>query len=230
MQVITFVVLAALSCLPSSAYACKHLAKYPEHLWGSSIGWWDAYRVVEIVEAHDEHFVVIVKQNFADKTEVGKRTALRFIANEEAHAMCAISLEVGKTYLIRSMSTTESLLISRFHWLTMPSAHPKYHGYLQDFEKGEVRRMYVEANAVTFDGQSNRVILRGKVEIYYNNVILFAEQVIDDRSVNELVAEGGVFLRNPDRSITRGDRLRLPDDYRDTFRSILIEARTTPWR
>ena len=59
---------------------------------------------------------------------------------------------------------------------------------------------------------------------------LFAEQVIDDHSANELVAEGDVLLLNPDRSTTRIDRLRLSDDYRDTFRGILIEPRAAPWR
>ena len=127
------------------------------------------------------------------------------------------------------MSGTEPLQISRYNWLNMPSTDPKYDGYVQDLEKAEVRPMYVEANAVTFDTQNNRVVLRGKVELRYNNFHLFAEQVIDDHSVNELVAEGGVLLVNADRSMTRVDRLRLSDDIRDTFRSILIEPRTTPW-
>ena len=229
MRILTLVVLAALSCLASPAFACKSLAKYPEHLWGSAVGWWQPYRVVEVVETLDEQFVVIVKRNFGDKTDVEKRTTLQFTANEEAHAICPISLEVGKTYLVQTMSGTEPLQISRYNWLNMPSTDPKYDGYVQDLEKAEVRPMYVEANAVTFDTQNNRVVLRGKVELRYNNFHLFAEQVIDDHSVNELVAEGGVLLVNPDRSMTRVDRLRLSDDIRDTFRSILIEPRTTPW-
>lgn len=230
MRIVRLVVLAALSCLASPAFACQILAKYPEHLWGSAVGWWQPYRVVEVVEAHDDHFVVTVKRDFGNKTDVGKRTTLQFIANEEAHAICPVSLEVGKTYLVQTMTSTEPLQISRFNWLNMPTTDPKYDGYVQDLEKSEVRPMYVEANSVIFDTQNNRVILRGKVELSYNNFHLFAEQVIDDHGVNELVAEGDVLLLNPDRSITRIDRLRLSDDDRDTFRSILIEPRTAPWR
>ena len=47
--------------------------------------------------------------------------------------------------------------------------------------------------------------------------------MIYDRSANELVAEGSVKLKNPDGAITRGDRLRLTDDYRDAFRNALVE-------
>lgn len=223
MRIVTFVVLAALSSLSSPAFACKQLTKYPQHLWGSTIGWWETYRVVEIVEGRDDGFVVVVKRNFRDKTDVGKLTALRFIANEEAHAVCGITLEAGNTYLIRSTSGTEPLLISRFDWLNVPSTHPKYDGYLQDLEKAEVRRMYIEADAVTRDTQNNRVIVRGNVRIYYDESFVLAEQVIDDRSTNELIAEGGVVLRNADGSMTRSDRFRLTDDYRDMFRRVLIE-------
>ena len=139
MRIITLVVLVALSSLASPASACRVLVKYPQHLWGATIGWWEAYRVVEIVEARDNDFVVLVKRDFRDKTDVGKHTVLRFIANEEAHAICAISLEVGRTYLVGSTSSTEPLLISRFDWLNIPSTHPKYDGYLQDLEKADVR-------------------------------------------------------------------------------------------
>ena len=220
MRIVTFVVLAALSSLNSPAFACRELTRFPQHLWGSTIGWWETYRVVDIVEARDEEFVVMVKRNFRDRTDIGKLTALRF--NEEAHR-CGITLEAGKTYLIRSTSGTEPLLISRFDWLNMPSTHPKYDGYLQDLEKAEVRPMYIEADAVTHDTQNNRVIVRGSVGIYYDRYFVLAEQVIDDRGTNELIAEGGVILRNVDDSITRGDRVRLTDDYRDMFRRVLIE-------
>jgi len=136
------VTLAAVSWLASPAFACKNLVKFPEHLWGSTVGWWEPYRVVEISEARDDDFVVVVKQNFGSKSDVGKRTMLRFIANEEAYALCPISLVVGGTYLVRSKSSTEALLIQRFNHLNLPSGHPLYGIYLRDLEKAEVRPMY----------------------------------------------------------------------------------------
>jgi hypothetical protein len=54
MRTITLGVVAALSCLASPALACKILAKYPEHLSGSTVGWSEPYRVVGIIEAPDE--------------------------------------------------------------------------------------------------------------------------------------------------------------------------------
>jgi len=229
MPIITLVILAGLSCLAPPAFACKQLAKYPEHLWGSTVGWWEPYRIIEIVEAHEQHLVVVVKRNFADNTDVGRRTTLRFVPDESPYAMCPISLEVGDTYLVRSMSRSEPLVIQRFNHLNISSTHRKYDGYLRDLERAQVLPMYVEANTVTYETQSNRVILRGKVQIFYNNSYLFADQVIDDRNANELVAEG-VAQPNPDRSSRRVDRLRLPDEFRDTFRSIAIEPRATPWQ
>jgi hypothetical protein len=140
MRITTLVLFTALSFLTSPALACKVLVKYPQHLWGSTVGWWEAYRVVEIVEARGEAFIVMLKQNFRDKADVGKLTALQFIANEEAHAICAISLEVGKTYLVRSRSSTEPLLISRFNWMNIPSTHSMYGIYSQDLESAALRQ------------------------------------------------------------------------------------------
>jgi len=229
MRISTLVIITAFSCLTSSAFACKTIARYQEHLWGSTADWRQPYRVVEIVEATDDSFVAVVRRNFANEMDVGKRVVLRFMANDEAHAVCSISLEVGKTYLVRLKISTDHLVISRFNGHNIPSTHPKFDTYLQDLDRGEVRPMYVEANTVTLDTQNNRVIARGKVQIFYKSSILFAEQATDNRNVNELIAEGSVLLRGHDGSVTHEDRLTLSDDYRDTFRSTFIEQRIVPW-
>ena len=229
MRISTLVILAAFSFLASPAFACKIIARYQEHLWGSTADWRQPYRVVEIVEASDDTFVAVVQRNFANEMDVEKRVLLRFMANDEAHARCSISLEVGRTYLVRLKSSTDHFLISRFNWYNIPSSHPKFDTYLSDLGRGEVRPMYVEANTVTLDAQNNRVIARGKVQIFYKDSILFAEQVTDDRNVNQLIAEGSVLVRGHDGSVTREDQLTLSDDYRDTFRSTSIERRVAPW-
>jgi lipopolysaccharide assembly outer membrane protein LptD (OstA) len=81
----------------------------------------------------------------------------------------------------------------------------------------------LQADQFLFDTRNNRVVAQGQVEFYYKNSSLFAERVIYDRSANELVAEGDVQLKNPDGSITRGDRLRLTDEYRDAFHKAIEE-------
>jgi LPS-assembly protein len=90
--------------------------------------------------------------------------------------------------------------------------------------------MCVQADQLLYDARSNRVIAQGNVEIYYNNFILTADQVIYDRSASELVAESSVQLKNPDGAVTRGDRLRLTDDYRDAFSNALEELSSSRTR
>ena len=127
------IVAAALCVMAVPAFACKVLVKYPEHVEDTAYGA-HSYRIVEIIEATDDRFVVLVKQHFGGNTSVGKRVSLKFIAGEEPHAICPITLEVGKTYLIRSRSTSEPLLISRFDWMNIPSSHPKFSVYVRDLE------------------------------------------------------------------------------------------------
>jgi LPS-assembly protein len=61
------------------------------------------------------------------------------------------------------------------------------------------------------------VIAQGIVEIYYNNYILTADQVIYDQGSNTLTAEGNAQLKDPNGSITRADRFEALDDFRDAF-------------
>jgi hypothetical protein len=223
MRISPLIIFLASLCLTGPALACKVLDRYQEHLWGSTVGWQQHYRVVEIVEASDDDVVAMVRQNFANKTDLGKRVALRFLANEEAHAVCPISVEVGKTYLVRVINSAGSLLISRFNGYNIPSTHAKFGAYLEDLRRGDVHPMYVEANTVGFDSHNNRVTASGRVEIFFKDYILFADQVVGDR--NELRAEGHVLFRTPEGSLTREDRMLLSDDFREAFRKALLAQR-----
>jgi hypothetical protein len=125
---------ATLLCLTAvPAFACKVLVKYPEHIEDNAY-WTGAYRIVEIIEATDDRFVVLVKRHFGGSTSIGKQLSLGFIPDEEPHAVCPITLEVGRTYLIRSRSASEPLLISQFDWMNIPSTHPKFSVYVRDLE------------------------------------------------------------------------------------------------
>jgi hypothetical protein len=117
------------------ASACKMLAKYPEHLSGNEPGCAQYYRVVLITGATPEQIDAVIVHHFGDSTDVGKKVELRFIPDEEAHAVCPISLETGKTYLIRSAGATPPMLVSRFNWLNVPGDHPNFGGYLQDLRR-----------------------------------------------------------------------------------------------
>ena len=77
--------------------------------------------------------------------------------------------------------------------------------------------LYLQGDELIYDNGGSRVIARGNVEIYYNNYILTADQVVYDRSVNTLTAVGNVVLKEPNGNIVRADRYTLTDDFRDGF-------------
>jgi LPS-assembly protein len=77
--------------------------------------------------------------------------------------------------------------------------------------------LYMQADQLIYDTKSSRVIAQGNVEIYYNNFILTADQVIYDQNLNKLIARGNAQLKDPNGSVTRGDRIDALDDFRDAF-------------
>ncbi|MGE3065179.1 MAG: LPS-assembly protein LptD [Hyphomicrobiaceae bacterium] len=77
--------------------------------------------------------------------------------------------------------------------------------------------LYLQGDELVYDTKGNRVIARGNVEIYYNNYVLTADQVVYDQNANKLTAEGNAQLRDPNGTITRGDKLEATDDFRDAF-------------
>ena len=77
--------------------------------------------------------------------------------------------------------------------------------------------MYLQADELTYNTQNGGAVLRGSVEIYYKNFILTADRVIYDGKLKELVAEGSVALKDPAGTITRSERMRLTNEFRDAF-------------
>jgi len=66
--------------------------------------------------------------------------------------------------------------------------------------------LYLQGDELVYDTGGNRVIARGNVEIYYNNYILTADEVIYDQSAKTLTAIGNVEMKEPNGTITRGER------------------------
>ena len=75
----------------------------------------------------------------------------------------------------------------------------------------------LQGDKLIYDTQGNRVIARGNVEIFYNDYILTADEVIYDQSASTLTAVGNVILKEPQGNIVRADRYTLTDDFRDGF-------------
>lgn len=77
--------------------------------------------------------------------------------------------------------------------------------------------LYLQGDQLVYDNNSNSVIARGNVEIYYSNYILTADEVVYDQSAQTLTAVGNVVLKEPNGNIVRADRYTLTDDFRDGF-------------
>ena len=79
-------------------------------------------------------------------------------------------------------------------------------------------RCCLQGDQLIYDKAGNRVVARGNVEIYYNNYILTADEVVYDQSRrNTLTAVGNVTLKEPKGNIVHADRYTLTDDFRDGF-------------
>jgi LPS-assembly protein len=86
--------------------------------------------------------------------------------------------------------------------------------------------LYLQGDQLIYDNESNSVVARGNVEIYYSNYILTADEVVYDQGAQTLTAAGNVVLKEPNGNIVRADRYTLTDDFRDGFvQSLSVVAR-----
>ncbi len=86
--------------------------------------------------------------------------------------------------------------------------------------------LQLQGDQLTYDSKGNRVVARGNVEIYYNNNILTADEIIYDQTAGTLTAIGNVALKDANGNVTRADRYTLTDDFRDGFvQSLQMETK-----
>ncbi|MDX2289595.1 MAG: LPS-assembly protein LptD [Hyphomicrobiaceae bacterium] len=77
--------------------------------------------------------------------------------------------------------------------------------------------LYLQGDQLVYDNDGNSVVARGNVEIYFNDYILTAEEVVYDQGAGTLTAVGNVILKEPNGNVIRADRYTLTDDFRDGF-------------
>jgi hypothetical protein len=90
---------------------------------------------VKILDKRGGEIIGAATGEFGHLDEIGKPVTLRFLDGEEPQARCAIHLQIGKTYLLRSVSETDPYVISRFDWVHVESDHPKFSQYVEDLKK-----------------------------------------------------------------------------------------------
>ena len=131
----TLALLALLATASAPTMACRILVKFPEHLADDLPNWSEAYRVVEIVEAHKDRIVGRIANSFGRKEEKGLVTTFYFRPNEEAHGFCKTPFEIGETYLIYSTLNGRRREISRFYWMNVPKSHERFTAYVEDLRR-----------------------------------------------------------------------------------------------
>lgn len=104
--------------------------------------------------------------------------------------------------------------------LSLPSSFGKNSGGIfgkvnKNLDK--TKPLNLQGDQLIYDTAGNRVIARGNVEIFYNDYILTADEVIYDQNASTLTAVGNVTLKEPQGNIVRADRYTLTDDFRDGF-------------
>lgn len=77
--------------------------------------------------------------------------------------------------------------------------------------------MLVQATEMRYDYTNHTVSAVGNVQIYFRGATIEADQVTYDERSKRLIAQGNVRLTEPDGKITYGQAIDLSDDYRDGF-------------
>lgn len=77
--------------------------------------------------------------------------------------------------------------------------------------------MYLEADTLVYDNDSNRITAVGAVRIEYDGHRLVAQRVTYDRSTSRLIASGGVEIVDPEGTRFQAEEIDITDDFADAF-------------
>jgi|SRR5688500_1483755 len=128
---LSFFTMIALMNPFSPALACRQLVEYPDHLEVEDA---KSHYIVEIWRAEHDCFSGTVIRSFGGSFSLGQNVDVRFARNEEARAVCPITLVPGKVYLLRSKSISGVMEIPRYNWLNIPADHGHFDDYVHDLE------------------------------------------------------------------------------------------------
>ena len=78
-------------------------------------------------------------------------------------------------------------------------------------------RLFVEAQQLVYNKDTNVVSATGNVQLYYQGKVLEADKVTYNRANSRVYAEGNAKLTDADGNVTYGDRFDLTDDFKNGF-------------
>jgi LPS-assembly protein len=88
--------------------------------------------------------------------------------------------------------------------------------------------LYMQADQLFYDANTNRVISSGNVELYFNSYILTADVVVYEKDSKKLIAAGQAQLKDPNGAVTRADRMELSADFAEGFGAYLGLEKAAP--
>ncbi|MEH0073274.1 LPS-assembly protein LptD [Pannonibacter sp. Pt2] len=85
--------------------------------------------------------------------------------------------------------------------------------------------MLLEADDLTYDYDRDKILARGKVQIFYDGYTLEADEVIFDRGSARMFAKGNVKMAEPDGNIITTQEMELTDNFAEGFaRSLQVDS------
>jgi LPS-assembly protein len=132
----------------------------------------------------------------------------RSVATGESHRACMRCFALAMGLVTGSWLTAAAL----------PAYAEKGDLLKTQIAKNETNQpLLLQADELVYDKETDRVIAKGNVEVYYKNYALTADSLTYDQKANTLNALGNVRIKEPDGAVINADRITLTDDFRDGF-------------
>jgi LPS-assembly protein len=132
----------------------------------------------------------------------------------------SVAIGGSRRACLRCFALAMGLLVTG-SWLTAGAlpAHAEKGDLLKtQVAKNETNQpLLLQADELVYDKETDRVIAKGNVEVYYKNYALTADSLTYDQKANTLNALGNVRIKEPDGAVINADRITLTDDFRDGF-------------
>ena len=84
-------------------------------------------------------------------------------------------------------------------------------------QAGDDDRLLVEAKEIVYDNNKNTVSAIGDAQLYYQGKVLEADKVTYDNASKRVIATGHVRMREPTGEVGYGDFMELTSDFKDGF-------------
>jgi LPS-assembly protein len=90
---------------------------------------------------------------------------------------------------------------------------------------GQLKRMVLEADLVTYNNDSDVVVASGSVHVYYDNKTLTSDKVTFFRKTRRVIADGNARLVNDDGTVTTGASMDVTQNFQEGFvRDLHVET------